>query len=177
MFTMHIAKEKAFESVYTLMEQAFPPTEHRNRESQYALLQNPRYSYRILQTEAGEFLGFLAVWDFGEFRFAEHFAVNEASRGKGVGANALRQWMEEADTPVVLEVELPETEIAQRRIRFYQRIGFQLNSFPYVQPSMQPGQPSIPLQIMSWPEKISEGRFQPWKKLIYHEVYGQPSTP
>lgn len=172
MFVMHTDRENAFESVYNLMQQAFPPTERRNREAQYALLQNPHYSYRILQTESGDFLGFLAVWDFGEFRFAEHFAVNEASRGKGVGANALRKWIEESSTPVVLEVEPPETEMAQRRIGFYKRVGFQLNSFSYIQPSMQPDQPAIPLQIMSWPNEIPEEQFEPWKQTIYREVYG-----
>ena len=82
-------------------------------------------------------------------------------------------WMKEEDTPMVLEVELPETEMAQRRIGFYQRLGFILNEFPYWQPSMQEGQPSIPLKIMSWPKALSQEQFTPWQQQIYQDVYGQ----
>ena len=82
-------------------------------------------------------------------------------------------WMQEADTPVILEVEPPETEIARRRIGFYQRLGLYLNDFPYTQPSMQKDQPPIPLKIMSWPEKVEENTFRSWQKRIYQAVYGK----
>lgn len=172
-FTMRPAGEGDFPQVFALMEKAFPPSEHRSRTGQQRLFQNPAYSYRILEDETGMFLGFLAVWKFETFRFAEHFAVNENARGHGIGGQALQMWMKEEDTPVVLEVELPETEMARRRIGFYQRLGFILNEFPYWQPSMQEGQPSIPLKIMSWPEALSQEQFTPWQQQIYREVYGQ----
>ena len=172
-FTIRSGGKEDFTQVFALMEKAFPKTEHRSQEGQHKLFQNPAYSYRILQDEAGKFLGFLAVWNFHAFRFAEHFAVNENARGHGIGGQALQMWMKEEDTPVVLEVELPETEIARRRIGFYQRLGFVLNEFPYRQPSMQEGQPSIPLKIMSWPKALSQEVFAPWQQQIYHEVYGQ----
>lgn len=172
MFTMHTAEKEAFSLVFPLMEQAFPQTEHRTERGQRALLEHSAYSYRILRDEAGGFLGFLAVWDLGEFRFLEHFAVNEAARGKGIGGKALKLWMEESDTPVVLEVEPPETPTAQRRIGFYQRTGLFLNDFAYMQPSMQIGQPPIPLKIMSWPSPITQETFLPWQQALYREIYG-----
>lgn len=173
MFTMQAAGVEAFPQVFSLMEKAFPPTERRTKAGQRALFHHSGYSYRILQDEGKNFLGFLAVWDLGEFRFVEHFAVNEAARGKGIGGKALQMWMQEADTPVILEVEPPETETARRRIGFYQRLGLHLNDFPYTQPSMQEGQPPIPLQIMSWPETIKEEAFRPWQERIYQAVYGK----
>ena len=173
MFTMQAAGAEGFAQVFSLMEQAFPPTERRTKAGQRALLHHPGYSYRILRDENKNFLGFLAVWDLGEFRFVEHFAVNEAARGKGIGGKALQMWMQEADTPVILEVEPPETEIARRRIGFYQRLGLYLNDFPYTQPSMQKDQPPIPLKIMSWPEKVEENTFRSWQKRIYQAVYGK----
>ncbi len=171
MLTMRTAREEGFSLVFPLMERSFPPTERRTQKGQRALLDHPCYSYRILEDEEGTFLGFLAVWDLGEFRFVEHFAVNEKARGKGIGGKALQMWMKESDTPAVLEVELPETEIARRRIGFYQRMGMYLNDFSYIQPAMQEGQPPIPLQIMSWPKPISKEIFTPWQKILYREVY------
>lgn len=177
MFTMETAGRECFPLVFSLMKQAFPPTERRTEDGQRALLDRSGYSYRILREENGSFLGFLAVWDLGEFRFVEHFAVNEAARGKGIGGKALQMWMEEKSTPVVLEVEPPETELARRRIGFYQRVGLFLNDFPYTQPSMQQGQPPIPLKIMSWPGKILEEEFRPWQQCLYDRVYlGKPAS-
>ena len=172
MFTMRIAREEGFSLVFPLLEQAFPPAERRTEKGQRELLHRHSYSYRILEDEKGSFLGFLAVWDLGKFRFVEHFAVNEKARGKGIGGKALQMWMQESSTPVVLEVEPPETETAQRRIGFYQRMGMCLNHFPYLQPAMQEGQPPIPLQIMSWPKPISQEDFSPWQQILYREVYG-----
>lgn len=171
-FLMHTGKAESFDPVFSLMEQAFPPCERRNREGQLRVAKHPAYSYRILEDEQGEFLGFLAVWHFGSFRFAEHFAVNEKTRGMGIGSQALRRWLEEEDTPAVLEVEFPETDIARRRIGFYQRLGFVLNEFPYLQPAMQSGQPPVPLKIMSWPGSLSEAEFEPIKQTVYTQVYG-----
>ena len=74
MFTMQAAGAEGFAQVFSLMEQAFPPTERRTKAGQRALLHHPGYSYRILRDENKNFLGFLAVWDLGEFRFVEHFA-------------------------------------------------------------------------------------------------------
>ena len=98
-FLMHTGKAECFDPVFSLMEQAFPPCERRNREGQLRVAKHPAYSYRILEDEQGDFLGFLAVWHFGSFRFAEHFAVNEKTRGMGIGSQALRRWLEEEDTP------------------------------------------------------------------------------
>ena len=175
MLSMKKARAEAFEAVYSLLEKAFPPTERRNREDQLALLEKTSYSYRILRSDDGTFLGFLAVWEFDTFRFLEHFAVNEAARGHGIGAKALQLWLEESDKPAILEVEPPETEIARRRIGFYQRCGLTLNDFPYTQPSMQKGQPPIPLMIISWPQSLQAETFSPWQTILHREVYGVSS--
>lgn len=170
-FLMKTGGIESFEAVFSLMEQAFPQSERRTRQGQAALLEKDVYSYRILE-EDGQFLGFLGVWDFGEFRFCEHFAVNENARGKGIGTKALLRWAGESESPVVLEVEPPETAIAQRRIDFYQRAGFTLNSFSYWQPVMQPGQEPIPLLLMSWPGALSEEAFHRCRDCLLREVYG-----
>ena len=67
-FLMHTGKAECFDPVFSLMEQAFPPCERRNREGQLRVAKHPAYSYRILEDEQGDFLGFLAVWHFGSFR-------------------------------------------------------------------------------------------------------------
>lgn len=173
--TMRPAGFSDFAQVFSLMEKAFPPAERREEEKQRLLLENPAYSCRILERENGIFLGFLAAWRFEGFRFVEHFAVNEAARGHGVGTHALQMWMDEELLPVILEVELPETEAARRRIGFYRRLGFVLNDFSYTQPPMQQGRQAIPLKIMSWPSALSPELFSRWRGQLYHTVYGRDS--
>ena len=109
---------------------------------------------------------------FGGIPLLSALAVNENARGKGIGTKALLRWAGESESPVVLEVEPPETAIAQRRIGFYQRAGFTLNSFSYWQPAMQPGQEPIPLLLMSRPGALSEEVFRRCRDCLLREVYG-----
>ena len=54
------------------------------------------------------------------------------------------------DKPACLEAELPETELAARRIGFYERHGFTVNAdYPYFQPALTPGGSPIPLHLLT----------------------------
>lgn len=52
----------------------------------------------------------------------------------------------EAKKVILFEVEDPDTELAQRRIGFYERMGFHLSPFEYVQSPLQKGQDDLPLK-------------------------------
>ncbi|MCG8399496.1 GNAT family N-acetyltransferase, partial [Bacillus atrophaeus] len=81
-------------------------------------------------------LAFLAVWEFAEFVFIEHFAVSEKARNSGIGGKMLEELARQKAGKVVLEVELPEDSLKKRRIGFYERHGFTFNEYPYIQPPM-----------------------------------------
>jgi GNAT superfamily N-acetyltransferase len=113
----------------------------------------------------------LAAWEFPLFRFVEHIAVNPAMRGSGVGRKIMVTYIGESLKSILLEVEHPKTELAKRRIGFYERLGFQLNPFEYVQPPLQKGQANLPLQIMSYPQVLIEKEFSLFKEILYTNVY------
>ncbi|MFQ9951418.1 MAG: GNAT family N-acetyltransferase [Clostridium sp.] len=154
-----------------MMEEAFPKEEIRTYEGQLNLLENPYYWLKRKMDEEGNLTAFLAVWEFEEFSFVEHLAVSREFRGNGIGGLMMREYIQQSVKPVVLEVELPETDIAKRRIAFYERLGFQLNDFAYQQPPMRKGHGWYPLMIMSFPSSLTEEEFEPIKKKIYREVY------
>ena len=77
-----------------------------------------------------------------------------------------------ADRPCVLEVELPETDLARRRIGFYRRHGFAWNDYPYMQPALRPTESPIPLRLMTRNAPLPEEEFHRLKKEIYKTVYG-----
>ena len=72
---------------------------------------------------------------------------------------------------ICLEVELPDCEIAKRRIEFYKRNGFFLNEYPYEQPAITKGRKPLPLMIMTSGSEITKDRFDDIKVLLYKCVY------
>lgn len=162
-----------FDSVYQLMEQSFPPNERRTYEEQKALLNNSRYNISIVPGSKKHSLNaFLAYWTLGDLIFIEHFAVNPLCRNTGLGSALLQDMIRQQTHRICLEVELPENDLAKRRIRFYERNGFFLNQYPYVQPSISKGRSPIPLLIMTSGQPVSEKIFQEIKSTLYEYVYG-----
>ncbi|MET3210295.1 UNVERIFIED_CONTAM: ribosomal protein S18 acetylase RimI-like enzyme [Paenibacillus sp. PvR008] len=169
--------EHDFSEIYAIMEASFPESECRSFESQKALLKHP--SYRIISEKnvQGNTVAFLAGWEFTHFRFVEHIAVDSRIRGGGLGKKLMSRFISESGKPVVLEVEPPVDEWTRRRIGFYERLGFHLNHFEYVQPPLREGQADLRLQIMSYPGALSEQEFAPFRQILYTEVYGLNSKP
>ena len=109
-----------------------------------------RLSAYLICDDAGHYAGFISYWQFDTFAYIEHFAVNPAARGGGIGACALREFKAMSGLPVVLEVERPgSNDMADRRIAFYRRNGFHtIDSYDYIQPPYAPGLPEVPLLLM-----------------------------
>ncbi|KAI7262494.1 hypothetical protein KC345_g9413 [Hortaea werneckii] len=119
----------------------------------------------------GRTLAFLAAWEFPELRFIEHLAVNPDIRGGGIGNKLMSRYIHRSDKPVLLEVEPPDGELEQRRICFYERLGFYLNPYSYVQPPLRAGQADLPLRIMTYPRAVTLKEFQRFRDILYTEVY------
>lgn len=164
-----------FNSVYGLMQSSFPKDEIRSKEKQARLLDEEAYG--LWGVKDGENLcGFFALWDFCDFIYIEHFAVAEHMRCSGFGGKMLDELIKKANKQIILEAELPENELASRRICFYTRHGFSQNVYPYIQPPMDEGLSPVPLCIMSSSGKIDKARFEKIKSTLYINVYKQPSV-
>ncbi len=163
--------KKDFEQVWHIMESSFPVDERRTYRGQQAILDNMHYQlYGCIENLS--VVAFFAVWKFESFAFVEHFAVDERFRNGGIGADLLRELLQILDVPVVLEVELPKTELQQRRIRFYERNGFVLNSYDdYVQPALSDEGRELPLMIMTYPKGVSREQYEQIRNTLYREVY------
>ncbi len=162
---------ESFDAVFDIMEKSFPDDEYRDYEGQRALFSNPEYSIYVVDGEGGDIKAFISVWDFGGFAYVEHFAVNPEYRNGGIGAQVLESLHELMGKQICLEVELPENELARRRIGFYTRNGFNLNEYDYIQPPMAEGKNPVPLLIMTSKETIDEERFKFLRSVLYDKVY------
>lgn len=152
-------------------ESSFPEDERREFDHLLDLLSNKQFKlYEIHLHE--RFLGFISVWDLTGFNFIEHFAICATQQGKGYGAKVLNQILLMNSKPIILEVEEPFTETARRRISFYQRLNFSMNTGSYFQPPYSIGKSSIKMLLMSYPIKIETADFEEFKVKIHDQVYG-----
>ncbi len=159
-----------FDEMFEILEQSFPADERRPREQQLKLFEIPEYKV-FFEGEEEKIMGFMALWEFEDFVYIEHFALRADCRGRGTGSKMLGQAMSAFDKPVCLEVEPPETEKSCRRIAFYERNGMYLNHYDYIQPPLAEGQNSLPLKIMTSIGKITPGQFDSIKNTLYKYVY------
>ncbi|MBO5424716.1 MAG: GNAT family N-acetyltransferase, partial [Lachnospiraceae bacterium] len=161
-----------FDKVYKIMEDSFPPDEHRPYEEQKELLNNPNYCIYVSKSEvSSDIQGFMAVWQFETLTFIEHFAVDEKYRNAGLGSEMLQDICDMVQGRICLEVELPYTDMAKKRIGFYERNGFTYNNYQYVQPAISNGRNPIPLRIMTTESSLNIEEFNMVKELLYKEVY------
>ncbi len=165
----HFAKTD-FDKLYPILEASFPVDEIRPYDLQKALFDDPAYGVLGLW-DGQEVRGLITVYDLGATLFVEHFAVNPEFRNQGLGARILQMLLQEAQKPVCLEVELPDTELAKRRIGFYRRNGFYLNHYPYTQPPLAPGQNPVSLQLMTSSQALTPDEFAAVRDLLYQKVY------
>lgn len=160
-----------FDQIHHIMEQSFPRDERRPREEQLALFEKENYHVFGMTDQNGCVIALIAVWDLQTVVFVEHFAVSPDHRNGGLGSRLLQDLIHTLEVPLCLEVELPETEMARRRIGFYERNGFFYNDYPYMQPPLSKGQACVPLRIMTTSSPLSAERFKELKKLLHARIY------
>ncbi len=161
--------EESFDKIYNKMEAAFPIEERRTGFDEKNCLKDGKFNFFEILDDENE-VGFIALWVFQEFVFIEHLAIDSDKRNGGYGSKALNLVKEKFNKPIILEAEAPETEQQIKRIRFYDRHGFKVNDFNYMQPSYHGGE-GVPLKILSFPETLSPEEFDNFIALTRKYVY------
>lgn len=144
-----------FQEAWKLYEDAFPFEERRSLDNQSKVLQIDNYNFEVL-IDKDQFIGFILWWDFETHKYIDHFATALEQRNKGIGKLILNKFIDSDDKSIILEVELPTSNINERRIKFYERVGFKLNQHHYEIPPIKEDQSPLQLLVMSYPNFISE---------------------
>lgn len=134
--------------------------------------------FRALAAKDGDlFVGFITYWTFEKYVYIEHFAVDPELRGRRIGRTMLRHLMTHAGENVLLEVELPETDEAKRRIRFYEALGFRTRAeIKYVQPPYTKELPEVPMLLMTHGDvdlKDWKTELAPMLREVYNYSFGE----
>ncbi len=154
-----------------LLVSSFPSDEYRNLEELRIYTdRQPNFHNNAILND-GSPIGLLTYWDFDGFHYIEHFAIHPSQRNGGFGKRVLKYLCSLLQAPIVLEVEMPDNEMARRRIGFYQRQGFTLWARDYLQPPYKSGDSWLPMYLMAHGSLKCEKDFARVRKEIYREVY------
>lgn len=160
---------------YRLMEKlltsAFPKEEYRELQELRTLTKRKHIFHNNLIYDNGTFVGLITYWDFGRFCYVEHFATHPEMRNRGYGKEILENLKQLLHLPIVLEVECPTEEMAQRRIKFYERQGFALWEHEYMQPPYRHGDECLPMLLMAYGNLNESQDFATIERTIHKEVY------
>ncbi|MBQ9254832.1 MAG: GNAT family N-acetyltransferase [Bacteroidales bacterium] len=163
---------KDFSLAKNLYENAFPENERRSLSSLDNLVENSPYFHFLPIHENNSFAGFATVWNFSQFIYIEHFAILPKLRNMGIGSRFLKNLQDKYQKAIVLEVELPDNDIAKNRVSFYQRLGFKLLPDFYMQPAYSKEKESIEMKVMLYSKENSQTpSFQTIKDILYKQVY------
>ena len=124
------SNDPLLKDVVALYESAFPEDERTSNEQFLAMIDRcPQMSFYAI-SEHGGLDGMAVIWDLGICRYLLYLAIKEDKRNKGLGAETLRLLQEQSSLPIIGEVEYPSSEdpMAARRIGFYERNGFHIES-------------------------------------------------
>ncbi len=169
MIRFEIVTEKTFPTVYEKMESAFPYEERRDFIDQKECLGKKYFNFfEIFDGENP--VGFISPWVFEGFVYIEHLAIDANKRGGGYGSKTIEEIKKLYNKPIILEAEAPETEQQIKRIKFYERSGFNVNPYPYTQPSYHGGE-GVPLKILSYPRPISQEELENFISITKKYVY------
>ena len=169
MINLRPVTEENFSKVYERLIDAFPYEERRDEADEKKCFLKSQFNFCEI-TDDGESVGLIVFWVFKEFLFVEHIAINKEIRGKGYGSKVFELLKEKYNLPIVLEAEAPETEMQKKRIKFYENLGFKVNSYSYTQPSYHNAE-SVPLQILSFPKLLEKTEFEEFFRETRRVVY------
>ena len=140
--------------LWHIYQHSFPEVEQRTFEDHCRALADPAFHCDALtapgEQSARTCCGLMCFWDLGGLRYIEHFAMHPDHRCGGHGSRILREFAARTrDRLLMLEIDPLESDIARRRLGFYQRLGFVLNKDVYVHPPYQEGHPHYDLLLLS----------------------------
>lgn len=156
-----------FEELYM---SSFPENERRNPDSLPEIFSNEAY-HPEAWVKGDTLLALLCWWEDEAYRYIEHYAIHPEHRSSGFGSRFLKEWRDEDERPVILEIEPVVDDLTTRRLAFYRRLSFVENKeIEHIQPPYHKGTPPVPFEILSYPVVLSTGlylRFKATQASVY----------
>lgn len=161
-------REPVYQKAMELYKTSFPCHEQREAASQLAIFHCEDYHFDLLY-DAGNFVGMILYWETPRFLYVEHFCVEPQMRGRNYGRQAL-ELLKEKGKPVILEIDPPVEEMAERRKKFYERAGFTANAYQHIHPPYRQGNEGHLLTVMSYPGALQQEEYDAFRLYLNERV-------
>lgn len=169
------ADDPLFPACAAIYAQSFPPHEQREAASQRAIMGDGEYHYDAILLD-GALVGEILNWRWKNHIYVEHFCIDPARRGQGLGRAALDLLAGAGDT-IILEIDPPVDEISRRRRRFYAEAGFCENPHAHVHPPYHAGADGHALVVMSRPKPIDGAQYAEFRAYLQGRVIALCPAP
>ena len=157
-------KNKYFEKAWKLYLDSFPEIERRTLEEQEEILTDKNFKMTCY-VEDDVLISIVFYWKISSYTFLEHFAVNSELRGQSFGSKILQKFINDKKN-IVLEIEPIVDEITQKRLKFYKKFGFVVNSHEHLQIPFREGAKELKLLLMSQEKTLSQQEY----KVLYESM-------
>ncbi len=108
------SNHKLYNDFKRLYSQSFPIFEQRTETQQEYAFNNENY-HLIGYCSEGSFIGFISFWEFKDYLYIEHFAINNEIRGKGYGSTILNKFIKSTPKTILLEIDPIIDDISNAR--------------------------------------------------------------
>jgi ribosomal protein S18 acetylase RimI-like enzyme len=152
--------------------ESFPFYERRTPEQLLEMLSDIEEMELDLLKDGETFVGLMVIWNFGQFTYLEHFAIDTTLRGKSYGSQAIGQLMNRSER-LLFEVEPATGQQSEKRIAFYLRNGFQTLDFIYHQPPYRRGDNTFRMHLLSNNSDWTQEQLTLAAELIKEQVYSR----
>ena len=159
-----------YEKAMDLYKISFPLHEQRESDSQLRIMGNKEYHFNLIYDET-IWVGLMLCWETKDFIYVEHFCILPQMRNKKYGQKAL-ELLNTAGKTVILEIDPPTEDMSLHRKMFYERAGYQANTFAHVHPPYRKAFEGHSLVVMSCPERLSEKEYHSFNEYLCDVVMG-----
>ncbi len=157
---------------YLFLQKAFDPSELRAYEWMKDIYDQKKFKiYGYINNN--QLLGVITLWEFDDYNYIEHFAVDENYRGEGIGSQMIEDMKELCHKPIVLEVEEIVDDTTRNRVHFYEKHEFQLSSYLFIQPPLRENVKDVPLIYMSYPTLLDNHMYDKIFAELKNKVYSR----
>lgn len=160
-----------FPALDALYCRAFPWHEQREADAKLQALHNQNYVLEAWFDDA-LFIGLSGCWRFADYSYIEHLAIDDTLRSRGYGKQLLAEILKR-EPLTILEIDPLTSEIAHKRLRFYETMGFYANTWSHSHPTYHQGIADHELIVLSYPQPIDEVQYQRFAQDLRQVVMDQ----
>ena len=154
--------DKWYDDFLKIYSTSFPIHEQRDNEQQKEAFKNEHY-HLICLIESEKLHSFICYWEFENYVYIEHFAVNNKLRGQNIGSGTLSLFKQEINKTIILEIDPVKDKVSAKRLRFYEKSGFKVNAYRHHHPPYNSNYPPHELAVLSTDIVLTQNQYDIFK--------------